>query len=668
MGLLARSYKFPRKGGKPAVGYIEEFFSLVLEPLLDTILAKGIKVITNAGGLDPVGLKKLIEAHAKKVGLAHKVNVAAVYGDDLLERRHDLLHGGKVYSFDPLNGAGEREEIFGEQDSLLSLNAYTGAEPITEALKQGANIVVTGRCVDSAAVLAPVAFEYGWNISDFSQTNLDRLASTSLAGHILECGAQATGGNFTDWRLSAFSPNGGWANMGYPIASFRRDGSFTISKPRDSGGIVTCHSVCEQMMYEILDPANYILPDVVLDLTRVKLTQASANTVLVTGALGKPPTPFLKCTAIVHKGHRIIADLLIFGSEAESKGLVLGKAVLQRTNWIIERKYKGEVPTISDSSFNVIVIGADHSSTPRLAGSGAREVVMRVCALHDNKDALDILGQEISSFVTSTAPGMTVLSTGRPKASPNFTTSSILVDRQAVLPKLLVGESTEALPVQLALDGCRPIQASANALTFVPNTSNLSAAGTVPTKINTFRTRLIEVAIGRSGDKGDNANVAIIARHPAFYRYILAQVTPAAIHSALSHYIQEGGTITRYEVPGVNAVNFTVTKCLGGGGLASLRLDRCVPEKPSDSPFPHPSFPIRNVGIRWATLTDFLVQRRADRRKGTHRSVWLRCGWTYRSKPWWPRSCDGSQLRILSSQVHYHEEASRKRELVCSID
>src|SRR5271169_5520731 len=192
--------------------------------------------------------------------------------------------------------------MFTEQDNLISLNAYIGAQPIVHALNSGAQIIVTGRVVDSALVLAPLAYSYNWDLSPTSP-DLDLIASASLAGHIIECGAQCTGGNFTDWRDGAFSGHGGWSNMGYPIVEFNADGTFVVTKPEKTGGIVSKLSVAEQMLYEVLDPANYLLPDVNLDLSQVTLEEVGIDRVRVSRAKGRPPTPWLKCTAIKQDGY-----------------------------------------------------------------------------------------------------------------------------------------------------------------------------------------------------------------------------------------------------------------------------------------------------------------------------------------------------------------------------
>jgi hypothetical protein len=350
MGLLARRSRVASKQNAPKTaqnsGYIGEFLSYVLAPLLPQLLAKKTRVITNAGGLDPVGLKELIEKFLleKKI---RNVKVAAVWGDDLLPQKSKLSRAGAFKPFEPLNGVGSEEQMFSDGDSLLSLNAYLGAGPIIAALHSGAQIIVTGRVVDSALVLAPLAYAYGWDLSH----DLDKLASASLAGHIIECGAQCTGGNFTDWRDGAFSGFGGWSNMGYPIIEFAHDGSFVVTKAARTGGVVNVLSVTEQMLYEVLDPANYLLPDVNLNLSAVKVVQVARDRVRVSGARGRPPTPWLKCTAIRQDGYRIEGTLIIPGHEARVKARILGEALIQRANMILKRmgiekitEYRVETP------------------------------------------------------------------------------------------------------------------------------------------------------------------------------------------------------------------------------------------------------------------------------------------------------------------------------------
>lgn len=568
MGLLARSArtsgtKKDPKGRKNG-GYIAEFLDLVLAPNLDGLLQKKTKVVTNAGGLDPVGLKKAIDAHLEERGLAGKITVAAVSGDDLLVDQASLVDQRALEGFDPISGAGAREEGITKANKLLSLNAYLGAEPIAVALKEGASIVVTGRCVDSALVVGPLAHEYGWGF-DTQQKNLDRLASASLAGHIVECGCQATGGNFTDWKSSAGSLFGGWTNMGYPILTFNEDDSFLISKPKNTGGIVDRRSVCEQMLYEVLDPENYVLPDVVVDMSQVHLEQVETGIVRVSGTKGKPPSPWLKCTAVEQKGYRLTVDILVCGEEAESKANFLGQAIIDRTNILAGARFS---TSIAPEDYEVILIGAETSLGQARSPIERREVALRVAARHSNRGVLDILSKETAPFLTNSCPGICLLTAGRPKISPNFAASSVLVSRSKVQPRAHVG-SGFVKDVPLFVDGCKEISPAKTHL------QAKSAPETLPsTNADGSRVKLHDIAIGRSGDKGDTANIAIIAKDPSVYKYILDQVTPEVVFSAFQHFITAGGTVTRFEVPGVTAVNFVLTNSLGGGGLSSLRLDR----------------------------------------------------------------------------------------------
>lgn len=599
MGLLARSARSNQGSQKkrPAAGFISEFADLALLPNLDAILEKGVKLVTNAGGLDPVGLKEYIESKLVERGLSDKLRVAAVHGDDIIDQKETLLKEGRFHHFDPVAGSADtQEEGINALTEYLSLNAYLGAQPIAVALEQGADIVITGRCVDSALVLGPLAYELGWNFGT-SPSDLDRLASASLAGHIIECGAQATGGNYTDWEQSAFSPHGGWSNMGYPILTFFPDNSFTISKPPRTGGVVNTRSVCEQMLYEVLDTENYILPDVILDLSRVTISQSSPDSVLVRGARGKPATPWLKCTAVRQQGYRISVDMLVSGEQAERKAKTLGRAIVERTNVLAVANHASP---ISNDDHEIIVIGAEHHLGPGGNYGERREVVLRVAARHEKRSVLDIMGKEAASFLTNSAPGICMLTSGRPKTSPNFVGSSALVRRDSLHPVVFVGSQKSPLNVPLTLDGCLSGKPSAS-LDSVTAASGAARSLTQPPQGLTRRAKLHEVATGRSGDKGDSANVAIIARDAAFYEHILQQVTPQVVFSALQHLIAPGGTVTRFAVPGVHAVNYVITKALGGGGLSSLRLDRYVLKQSS---FPWLTM-FMNIGRRKAMLSCF---------------------------------------------------------------
>lgn len=312
MGLLARMKKQGgARGGMGDGGFVSEFVYSVWKPLMKEIIQKNIKVIVNAGGMNPMACKEAIEQITKEAGL--EIKVGCVIGDDLMEEKEKLKSEGKLQSF----SVEESEEPTLPDDKLcLSFNAYLGAFPIVNALKKGAQVIVTGRCVDSALILAPLIYEFGWKATDY-----DLLASGSLGGHILECGCQCCGGNFTDWELSYHSPHGGWENSGFPIIEFYNDGKMIVTKPDRTGGLVSWATVAEQIVYEIHNPGEYILPDVILDFRDVVLQEnyGGPNRVLVTGAKGRPPTPFYKISSTYFDGYWISAELVITGFDAKRK-------------------------------------------------------------------------------------------------------------------------------------------------------------------------------------------------------------------------------------------------------------------------------------------------------------------------------------------------------------
>jgi len=263
MSILARM-----KAKNPDAGYATDFATLVMKPLAQEIAEKRIKVVANAGGVNPGACRAALEAVLREEGVDLKV--AVVEGDDLTPRADEFRRRGlrQISSEDPL------------PDRLISVNAYLGAMPIAAALDLGADVVLTGRCVDSALALGPLIHEFRWSADDH-----DRLSGGSLVGHVLECGAQATGGLFTDWRETA----GGWSDMGFPIAECEADGAFVLTKPEGTGGLVSTATVAEQIVYEVGDPRAYLLPDVCCDWSRARLEQVGENRVRVSGARGRAP-------------------------------------------------------------------------------------------------------------------------------------------------------------------------------------------------------------------------------------------------------------------------------------------------------------------------------------------------------------------------------------------
>ncbi|MBV8158990.1 MAG: DUF1446 domain-containing protein, partial [Dyella sp.] len=485
----------------------------------------------NAGGINPQGCADALARLAEELGVS--VKIAVVLGDDVSEGIPELRQAGVK---DMFSGAELPAEI-------LSANAYLGALPVAEALKQGADIVITGRCVDSAVTLGPLIHEFGWSSEDY-----DKLAGGSLAGHIIECGCQATGGLHTDWEDV---PD--WANMGYPIVECYEDGQFAVTKPSGTGGRMLAAAIAEQMLYEIGDPSAYILPDVTCDFTDVRIVQDGDERVHVSGARGLPPPPTYKVSATYSDGFRCAGNLVILGIDAVRKARRTGEAILARTRTIF-----GSMGLPDYSATHIEVIGAEDIYGPHSCTGGAREVMLRVAVNHASKTALGIFAREIAPAGTSWSPGTTGPALARPPVSPLIKQFSFTLRKDLVPVRVELGE--RAWPVTIP-SSCKEIPRAAPAQTPELPLDD-GATVVVP---------LVKLAYARSGDKGNISNIGVIARRPEYLPLILGQVTEERVKSYFAHLVK--GDVKRYLVPGIQACNFLLFDALDGGGTASLRMD-----------------------------------------------------------------------------------------------
>ena len=526
MSILARA-----RAKDPSLGYATDFVSLV-ERHLPRIAERGVKLIANAGGVNPSACAEALRAKIAAAGLNLRVGV--VTGDDLIAMQPELQTSREMFS-----GAAMPSR-------LMSLNAYLGAAPIAAALDAGADIVVTGRCVDSATVLGACIHAFGWSMSDF-----DSLSGGSLAGHIIECGAQATGGLFTDWQ-----DVGDWANIGYPIAVIDADGAFDVIKPQGTGGLVSRGTVSEQLVYEIGDPAAYLLPDVSCDWRSVEIEETDNGRVRVTGARGRAPTETYKASATWQDGYRVGATWTIIGEAAASKAAKVGEAVVTRVS--SQLSAAGSAPF---SETSIEIIGAESSYGANSQARGAREVVLKIAAKHGDPKALELLVREFTSAGTSMAPGFTGMGGNRPKVMPLVRLFSTAVDKAIV--DVQVNVEVEGQVVALP-DVPRPSSANPPVDQEPERSTPLAATGR--TKVP-----LIELAWGRSGDKGNHANIGIIARRPEFLPYIRHALQPDVVGALFQHYAP--AEVRRFDLPGIHGLNFMLYDVLGGGGIASLRND-----------------------------------------------------------------------------------------------
>jgi hypothetical protein len=523
----------------PQQGYANDFVDPVMADLLPELKTRGIRVVANAGGVNPLACKAALEAVAAQAGLALKV--AVVLGDDLLSRRKEFADA--VHLDDP------RQTL---PATLVSMNAYLGALPIAEALRAGAEVVITGRCVDSAVVLGPLMAHFGWSADDY-----DRLAAGSLAGHIIECGAQCTGGNFTDWETVAE----GYAEMGFPIVEVEADGGFTVSKPPDTGGAVTPHTVLEQLLYEIGDPGAYQLPDVVCDFTQVRLEDLGGDRVRVRGARGAAPTAHYKVSATYPAGLRCAALFMIGGIDAARKGRASATAIVEKVRRQLLAQNLGDF-----SGVDIHCIGAEESYGPhaRPAAAATREVVVKIAVQHPNPKALKLFAREIAQAATGMAPGFTgYFGGGRPEPHLVPKLFSTLVPKAAVPVTVVLGD--RRWEVAIPAEGGEADVPEAP-LESPPEMPVLETDTVVP---------LIRLALARSGDKGDHANIGVIVRDPAYRPYLRAALTPAAVAAWFAHLLRDGdqAPVQRWELPGTQSFNFLLPHALGGGGVASLRTD-----------------------------------------------------------------------------------------------
>lgn len=514
-------------------GYALDFVSRVMAPLLKKIAEKKIKVISNAGGVNPLACRDALQKIIKEYGLDLKV--AVVLGDDLLAQ-HEQLKQQNI-----------QEMFSGEAlpEQVVSSNAYLGAVAIRDALNLGADIVITGRVVDSAVVLAPLLHEYQWSLDDY-----DKLAQGSLAGHVIECGAQCTGGNFTDWRLVQ-----GFDNMGFPVVEVSEDGSFVVTKPQGTGGLVSTATVAEQIVYEIGNPQAYLLPDVIADFSHVHLEQVGEHRVRVTGAKGEAPTTQYKVSATYPDGYRVLVSFLIVGREAPQKAQVIADAILTKCERVLAMR---SVPTFSEKSVEILGIESTYGEHAQTLNS--REVVVKIAVKHMFKEACMFFASEIAQASTGMAPALAGIVGGRPKASPVIKLFSFLIDKNQI-------------NVEIDFDGsCYPVEIPRNTSTEQFNT--LAAGESAVYQGNEIEVPLIEIAHARSGDKGNHSNIGVIARKAEYLPWIRAALTEQTVAGYMQHVLDaEKGRVIRYELPGLNALNFMLENALGGGGVASLRID-----------------------------------------------------------------------------------------------
>lgn len=530
MSIMARA-----RLGDPDKGYATDFVSAAMAPNLEAIATADVKVLANAGGVNPRACAEALRAIIRERGLS--LTVAVVLGDDLSGRAAEFAGVSEMFSGAP----------FPPVERIASINAYLGAFPLARALDEGADIVITGRCVDSAVTLAACIHAFGWREEDY-----DQLAQGSLAGHILECGTQATGGNFTDWESVAES----LSEAGYPIAEVSASGDFVLSKAPGTGGQVSVGTVGEQMLYEIGDPQCYTLPDVVCDFSGVTLEQTAADVVAVSGARGRGSPRDYKVCATWADGYRAGQLWTMIGRAAPRKAEVFAAAVFDRSNKLLAAAGQ---PPLSETSLEILGVESHYGAAA--TREEPREVDFKLAAKHPTARGVGIFLKEMVGLALTAPPGLAGFAGARPKPTPVVRLYSFLLPRDAV-------------QVSVELEGQEPIDVSA-VQSAEPTMVEPHRPPAVPDAADLVNVSLEQLAFGRSGDKGDKANIGLLARDAAFVPWIGAAVTSERVAAFFAHFLADPGaeSVERFYLQGTGAFNFLLHGVLGGGGVASLRAD-----------------------------------------------------------------------------------------------
>jgi hypothetical protein len=397
----------------PRHGYATDFVDLVRR-ILPRLQEKGIRVLANAGGVNPEGCRQALLEVARQAGV--RLRIGTVTGDDIFDRLDTLLESGVA-----LKNMDDGRPLSAIRDRVLSANVYISSFPAAQAFSRGAQIVVTGRSTDPGLVLSPLLATYGW-----AQDAWDLLAAGTVAGHIVECGAQCTGGNFSRWWEVE-----GWDHLGYPLVEVAEDGTFVVTKHEGTGGLVTVDTVAEQLLYEMGDPKRYVTPDCVADFTSIRLTQQGKDRVEVSGIRGAPATDSYKVSISYLEGYKAVGELTVSGPDAVAKAGICAQALWGR----LKRAGFDFRETLTE----LVGVDACHGSIVPPAPQ-VNEVVLRVGVKDPDREKVDRFGKELAPLVTSGPPGVTGFAGGRPKATEVLGFWPALIDKSLVAPVVEVEE------------------------------------------------------------------------------------------------------------------------------------------------------------------------------------------------------------------------------------
>jgi hypothetical protein len=528
-----------QRSKNPGAGYAKDFL-VMLEPVLVQVLKQKTKIITNAGGVNPLALAGAIETLGKKLGVNPRI--AVVHGDDILADLPELQKKGAPFS--NMETGASFHQVEGR---IESANIYFGATAVVEALKWNPDIIITGRVTDTGITVAPMIFEFGWDPKDWN-----KVASGMVAGHMLECGCQITGGNFSDWtKVENFH------EIGYPIAQVYQDGTFVLTKHDGTGGYVSIDTVREQLFYEMGNPKAYITPDVIVDFSSIELSSDGPGRVKVSHIQGHEPTPFYKVSMAYRDGYKATGSIMISGPNARAKAEKFSEIFWKRLT-----------PNFLETSTEFIGWNSCHRSLGH--AEEGNEILLRLSARAIDETSLQAFGKMIPSLILSGPPGVAVIG-GVPKPGEVVSYWPALMKKDLVHPTISIWEnqgvkeskSVTTTPTGNFLPPADDVQTSERATASILDVlKENTKASYVP---------LYDIALARSGDKGDMANIGVLARSPLAYKFLCEALTAEKVKNWFQELCK--GKVTRYRLDKLHGLNFLLDEALGGGGSMTLRTD-----------------------------------------------------------------------------------------------
>ncbi|GAA0629865.1 DUF1446 domain-containing protein [Sporichthya brevicatena] len=531
-----------QKAKRPELGYAGDFLTQLRDVLVPCV-EKGVTIIANAGGVNPHACAAAVEKLATELGVRDKVKLGVVSGDDLYTDLDDLLASGQA-----LTNMETGRPLSDIRERVQSANVYIGAPAIVRALELGANVIVAGRVTDTSVAMAPMIHRFGWAADDW-----DKLAAGVVAGHIIECGCQCTGGNFTDWHLVPDH-----RNMGYPLVEVYPDGEFVVTKHPGTGGLVSVHTVSEQLLYEMGGPA-YLSPDCIARFDSIELAQEGPDRVRVSGIVGAPPPELLKVAVSYSDGYRSVGRLLLSGPDT-----------LRKANKVAEIFWHaaGGMDAYEEASTQFIGWDASH---PSLTATEPSEVLVQFGVRDRDRAKIEAnFAPMVVGIMLQALPGMTVpADQGRPRVAEVVAHWPALIARDAVKATVTVDGNTE--PVSSAAAAYTDVRVAPAPLGKATPADDARELADLPGDSQTVTVPLMQLCIARSGDKGDTGNVGIRARSPEIYHWIKANLTSEVVKQQFKGICN--GEVERFELPNLLALNFLLHESLGGGGANSLRFD-----------------------------------------------------------------------------------------------